>query len=91
MGLLTSAQEAIRANWAAATAGDPATSTSDSGEEYLSATDSPPTAYTASSPKTGDKENNSGPSTATRKTYARRRRNSSSSTSVSSLEDWQTP
>ena len=51
----------------------------------------PHIAYTGSSPKTGDKESDSGRSTATRKTYARRRKNSSSPTSVSSLEDYQTP
>ena len=41
MGLLTSAQEAIGASWAAATAEAPVINTSDSGEDYLSATDSP--------------------------------------------------
>ena len=90
-GLLMSAQEVIGASWAAATAEALVINTSDSGEDYLSATDSPHIAYTGSSPKTGDKESDSGRSTATRKTYGRRRRNSSSSTSVSSLEDYQTP
>ena len=90
-GLFTSAQEAIGASWAAATAEAPTTSTSDSEADYLSATDSPPTASIVFSHKTGARGNDNRPSTDTRKTYARRRRNSSSSTSASSLEDWQTP
>ena len=90
-GLISSAQEAIGASWAAAAPQEPATSTSDSGQKYLSTNDSLQTAYTDSSPKTGDRANGNAQSTATKRTYARRRRNSSSSTSMSSLEDYQTP
>ena len=89
-GLISSAQEAIGASWAAATAEAPATSTSDS-EDYLSANNSSQTACTGSSLKTGDRASASGLSTGTKRTYAKRRRNSSSSTSMSSLEDYQTP
>ena len=83
-------QEAIGVSWAAATAEAPTTNTSDS-EDYLSMNDFPPIVSIGSSRRTRDKANDNALSTDTRKTYARRRRNSSSSTSISSLEDYQTP
>ena len=86
-GLFSSAQEAIGANWAAATAETHASSTSDS-EEYLSVNDSHPTASTDYSRKNGDRARDKEPLTGTRRTSVKRRRNSSSSTSTSSLEDY---
>ena len=88
-GLFTSAQEAIGASWAAATAEGGDTNTSDS--EYLSVNDSLQTVCTDSSRKTGARASGQGQSTDTRRTSVKRRRNSSSSTSTSSLEDYRTP